>query len=353
MEPKFPDTESDPPANERKGAEPFHRFPVMRTSSLKEWERIMMETFGANSIRVPSAENVWARANFLGLTDITLGYSRSGPRCILDYGEADCARVRLVLNSSVETKSGSVRDTAYAGHPTVASPGQAVISDYGENLELMFLWINSGALLQKLTALTGLAPRRKFVFHPTEFTNPQLIGGLRVMVDSFIRYVHDPSAAVSPIAIKELEQALTVQFLLASRHNFSSYLEQEDNKFIPQHVFRAAEFIDGNWNQPITIEALVDASGVSARTLFKAFFKTHGISPMIFVKKLRLEHARRLLTTPDARTSVTGTAFACGFSNLGHFARDYQNAFGELPSQTLTRAKGEARQAPVLMAPNS
>jgi transcriptional regulator GlxA family with amidase domain len=78
--------------------------------------------------------------------------------------------------------------------------------------------------------------------------------------------------------------------------------------------------------------------------LFKAFSKTYGISPMMFVKKLRLEHARRFLTTPDARTSVTGTAFACGFSNLGHFARDYHNIFGELPSQTLIRAKGEARQ---------
>jgi AraC-like DNA-binding protein len=343
MKPESPDDENGPPAEERKGVEPFHRFPVLRTSSPKEWERVMMETFGAKSFQVPNPENVWARANFLGLDDITLGYSASGPRCILDYNEADTVRVRLVLNGSVKTKSGSARETGFAGRPTIASPGQAVTSDFGENLELMFFWISSAALLRKLTALTGLAPRREFVFHPTEFTSVPLMGGLRLMVESFIRYLHDPNALISPLAIKELEQALTVQFLLASRHNFSSHLEQEDNKFIPRHVFRAAVFIDGNWNKPITIEALVDASGVSARTLFKAFFKTHGVSPMIFVKKLRLKHARRLLTTPDAKTSVTGTAFACGFSNLGHFARDYQNAFGELPSQTLTRAKGEAQ----------
>jgi transcriptional regulator GlxA family with amidase domain len=36
---------------------------------------------------------------------------------------------------------------------------------------------------------------------------------------------------------------------------------------------------------------------------------------------------------------VTGVAFACGFQNLGHFARDYRLRFGELPSETL---KGSA-----------
>ena len=345
MNPRSPDDDDVSSVDERKGAEPFYRFPVLRTSSLKEWERVMIETFGAKSLRVPNPDNVWARANFLGLNDITLGYSASGPRCILHYDEADCARVRLVLRGNVETKSGSALASGFAGRPSIASPGQAVTSDYGGNLELLFLWISSGALLQKLTALTGLVPKRKFVFHPTEFTSQQMITGLRVMMELFVHLAHDPNAVISPISVKELEQAITVQFLFASRHNFSSYLEQDGDKFIPKHVFRAAEFIDGNWNRPIAIEALVEASGASARTLFKAFAKTYGMSPMMFVKKLRLEHARRLLlTTPDTRTSVTGTAFACGFSNLGHFARDYQNLFGELPSQTLARRKGEFRQ---------
>jgi len=35
---------------------------------------------------------------------------------------------------------------------------------------------------------------------------------------------------------------------------------------------------------------------------------------------------------------VTAVAFACGFGNLGHFARDYREVFGERPSMTLARA---------------
>jgi len=40
----------------------------------------------------------------------------------------------------------------------------------------------------------------------------------------------------------------------------------------------------------------------------------------------------------EESTTVTGVAFACGFSNLGHFANDYRATFGELPSDTLRRA---------------
>jgi transcriptional regulator GlxA family with amidase domain len=37
---------------------------------------------------------------------------------------------------------------------------------------------------------------------------------------------------------------------------------------------------------------------------------------------------------------VTDVAFACGFSNLGHFAKGYYTQFGERPSATLNAARG-------------
>jgi transcriptional regulator GlxA family with amidase domain len=49
-----------------------------------------------------------------------------------------------------------------------------------------------------------------------------------------------------------------------------------------------------------------------------------------------------MLMMPDKTTSVTSVAFDCGFTNLGHFAKDYGKCFGELPSDTLNRTKGAA-----------
>jgi transcriptional regulator GlxA family with amidase domain len=58
---------------------------------------------------------------------------------------------------------------------------------------------------------------------------------------------------------------------------------------------------------------------------------------MAFAKGIRLNLAKQILSLPDAQTSVAGVAFSCGFANLGHFAKEYREAFGERPSETLAR----------------
>ena len=60
---------------------------------------------------------------------------------------------------------------------------------------------------------------------------------------------------------------------------------------------------------------------------------------MAFLRQIRLQHAREMLLRSDADISVTEAAFACGFSNLGHFARHYFNRFHERPSDTVRRKK--------------
>jgi len=75
---------------------------------------------------------------------------------------------------------------------------------------------------------------------------------------------------------------------------------------------------------PVTIESLASATGTSARSIFRYFKNTHGCTPMEFAKRVRLRRAREMLLSGEPGTSVTGIAFACGFQNLGHFARDYR-----------------------------
>ncbi|MDB5502422.1 MAG: putative transcriptional regulatory protein with sensor and domain [Tardiphaga sp.] len=98
----------------------------------------------------------------------------------------------------------------------------------------------------------------------------------------------------------------------------------------------AMRHIEANVQKPISIPEIAAAYGVSPRSIHKQF-SAHGMTPMTFVKQTRLRAAHRRLADPDRKTSVTGVAFECGFTNLGHFARDYRKEFGELPSETLKR----------------
>jgi transcriptional regulator GlxA family with amidase domain len=60
---------------------------------------------------------------------------------------------------------------------------------------------------------------------------------------------------------------------------------------------------------------------------------------MAFAKRMRLRRAHEQLSFGNDSVTVTEVALACGFGNLGHFAKDYARAFGEKPSETLANAK--------------
>ena len=92
--------------------------------------------------------------------------------------------------------------------------------------------------------------------------------------------------------------------------------------------------IEANWNKPLSISEIAKQHSVSPRSIHK-HFANRGMTPMSFIKGLRLQRAREKLLNPTPRTTVTGVALECGFSNLGHFAKDYRIEFGELPSETL------------------
>ena len=90
----------------------------------------------------------------------------------------------------------------------------------------------------------------------------------------------------------------------------------------------------------VSIDDLAAASGVSARTLYKGFQEFRGVSPMKFLKLTRLEMVHRELLHAEPSDSVTRIAMDYGFRQLGRFAVEYRQRFGESPSDTLRHAPG-------------
>jgi len=99
-------------------------------------------------------------------------------------------------------------------------------------------------------------------------------------------------------------------------------------------VGRARELIAADLQQPPTVASLCEQLGVSRRSLQLAFQRVLGVSPLAYLRAARLGAARRSLKTA---ASVTEAATHLGFWHFGHFAKDYQAMFGELPSQTQRR----------------
>jgi len=102
-------------------------------------------------------------------------------------------------------------------------------------------------------------------------------------------------------------------------------------------VLSLVRHIEEHWDEPIEFSDLMRRYDVSARSLH-SHFRSVGTTPGNFLKRIRLGHARDLLSEPSD-TTVAEVCSRCGFGNAGHFAKDYRSQFGELPSETLARAR--------------
>ncbi|MFJ6054695.1 helix-turn-helix transcriptional regulator [Streptomyces sp. NPDC092307] len=105
----------------------------------------------------------------------------------------------------------------------------------------------------------------------------------------------------------------------------------------PATLRRAVAFIDAHAARPITLADIADAAGVTPRALQYAFHRTHGISPLAHLRRVRLEHARAELVAADPADGVTVTAVAArwGWAKPGNFSVAYRQAFDVSPSRTL------------------
>lgn len=322
--------------------DPLHRHPSIRTTDPDEFEFALTKLYGARSLQVPNPRGLRTRGNFITFDDVAIGFSACGARAIVSFDECDYARMQVPLAGHAATVSNNTTTILHGGNVCVTSPGQSAMLDYGHGFEHLVLRLSADGLTRKLGFLLDTRVSRPLAFHPTASTSETADRALRNLLSFVIRQIDDCPEGIPPAVMQELEQAMIVAFLTGRQHCYSERLADGVRDAAPWQVRRAEAFIEANWDQAITIEKLAQATGVGIRTLFAAFQKSRGYSPMQFAKTIRLNRARDMLKAPSEHTSVTGVALACGFANQGHFARDFRSAFGELPSQTLVRAKGSS-----------
>lgn len=114
-------------------------------------------------------------------------------------------------------------------------------------------------------------------------------------------------------------------------------------------VQRACDHVASQPDALPTVPDLCEHLHVSRRTLQYAFETVVSTSPVVYLRTLRLNAARRDLLTGAAPT-VQDAAGRHGFWSLSQFASDYRRQFAERPSQTLARARLRPSSEPTLSA---
>ena len=318
-------------------ADPLHRFPVFRTSDPERLRELSLTQLGTARIELGNIDRFEARVNLVRLPAIGLAFGATSCDLVADNLETDFIRLQIArkgrATSSVAGTTTDINERQFAVTPSGVR--QRIVCEAGH--ERLTLRLDQQALLQKLSALLGLKPRGELTFDAAIGVDQPYAQGLLRLIE-FLSQLLDSTASVLPEAVwRELEQAVQVAFLYASRHSSSHLLEGQESLPGSSLVRQLENFIEANWRDAITIERLTAEAGVSSRAIFRAFERSRGYSPMAFAKAVRLKRAREILMSGDPAVTVLATAFNCNFASPGHFAREYRETFGELPSETLAR----------------
>jgi transcriptional regulator GlxA family with amidase domain len=96
-------------------------------------------------------------------------------------------------------------------------------------------------------------------------------------------------------------------------------------------VQKVIEFIQANFHREITAEALASDVGLSVSRLHHLFKSEIGISPITYLKLIRMQEAKRLLET----TTMNIKEIMCkvGVHDASHFVRDFKKLYRQSPTQ--------------------
>ncbi len=122
-----------------------------------------------------------------------------------------------------------------------------------------------------------------------------------------------------------------------------------------RYLMRAKDFADARYAEPITVDDLAAAAGLSRAHFSRMFSRTFGESPRAYLQTRRLERAAALLRYTDR--SVADICTLVGLSSVGSFTTTFylrpglRKAARRLPGQHAARSySGPCAELPSAIA---
>jgi AraC-like DNA-binding protein len=148
------------------------------------------------------------------------------------------------------------------------------------------------------------------------------------------------ASEINPLILQEMIRLAAVAFLTAFPNTTMTAPYQRGPGWVgPAAVRRAVAFIEAGAGQPVTLEQIAAAAGVTGRALQYTFRRYLGTSPTGYLRRVRLEraHAELQAASPLSGVTVTAVARRWGWTSSSQFTMAYRQRFDVLPSHTLRR----------------
>lgn len=251
----------------------------------------------------------------------------------------------FVLQGSKQLETGGLRLQAEPGQMIVVARDaalQAVVKgdDHGGPYLALSVWFDPERVARALLRLAELemagaaSKDAKDVSAFTTFPTPLIVAAIERLLDA----AADPvdRETIAPLVLDELMfRLLRTEAAAAVRAGMGP----------PQEVARIVElmqFIRENHTRKLTVALLAKKAAMSSSHFAHQFSRIAHMSPMKYVREVRLERAKTLLGEQGTRPSEV--AQAVGFESAAHFTRQFKRRYGSPPSRYRERAVRAGRR---------
>ncbi|MBT2338956.1 MULTISPECIES: AraC family transcriptional regulator [Pseudomonas] len=184
------------------------------------------------------------------------------------------------------------------------------------------------ALLGELVLAMGLMPGRSLAAQtPESMTSAVLDGAMRGCVERLLQCLHDP------VECQVMGQARLRELLFAAlrgpQADVLRALVEQQGQFA--RIAASLSHLHAHFTEPLNVETLASCANMSASTFHEHFKRSTLLSPVQYLKRLRLLKAQRLLLVEGK--GVAQVAHEVGYQSSSQFSREYKRYFERSPGE--------------------
>jgi AraC-like DNA-binding protein len=272
------------------------------------------------------------------LGPLVVGDLRYGADVSTGLGYLDAYQLNVPLAGHVRARQHGIESAAGPGWATVFRPSGAVDQPLiSAGCRQIATKIDASALETALAQLLG-RPVRGPLHIPL---GNDLRTGPAGSLLRLLRFIHteldDPCGLIhQPLIASRLWTCVLNGVLLSTQHEYRAELAGTASPSRPRHVKHAIDIMEADPGRDLTVGELAQVAHISVRALQEGFRQHLGMSPMTYLRRLRLARAHDDLLRPDGTNrTVAEIAHRWGFVHLGRFAAAYRAQYGHSPSDTL------------------
>src|SRR3984885_8847428 len=321
----------------------FDLAPEFRTTDIDEAADALDRVYVAAELTPVGTKSVNMQMNALQLPLLTAGYLGFGVDIAIRADDVTAYYIDAPLSGRAVSRwrDGGVGKTTI-GSVAVFTPGTPCVLDWSGDCGQICLKVSEPQMRRQLEAMLNRSVRKRITFDRQLNLRTTAANDWYYLVRLLAREARQPGGLLDHrLAVGNLQLLLIQGLLQIQPHNYTEALIESEGPASAAVAKRAIDLMHAHPETPWGTAELARATGASARTLQRAFERSDQPSPMLYLRRLRLQrvHAELAANSPDSLT-VTMVAGRWGFMHLGRFASQYRQLFGETPSETL-RARGQ------------